>query len=312
MKLNTKNKKQILSYELSKQAIMILLTTLLCLTYAGPGDAGVALLKIPVDARVIGMGEAGAAYVENASALYYNPANLGRIKGIDFLLMHNAWLLGMSHEYLGFAFKLKEIGTLGLSFNYWSSGSIQGITIRGDTIPGYYFSAADWILNFGYGKDLNDFAFGLGFKFISEKNESLSTSAIGFDLGTSYKSPVKGLKFGLSLSNLGTKIKLDQESFPLPLICRIGWNYTIKNLGIVQDLIVSNADKLGVGVGIEYWVAEIMALRLGYKNGSDYDGFSGLRAGFGVSLKNFGLDYGISPYGKLGISHRISLCFKKI
>lgn len=45
---------------------------------------------------------------------------------------------------------------------------------------------------------------------------------------------------------------------------------------------------------------------------SDYSGLSGLRAGFGISLKNFGIDYAVSPYGKLGISHRISLYFRKI
>lgn len=292
--------------------ITILLTTLLCLLYAGPGDAGVALLKIPVDASIVGMGEAGVANVSKASALYYNPAGLGKIQGIDVMTMHNIWLLGMSHEYLGLGFKLKALGTTGISFNYWNSGTIQGITIRGDTVPGYYFSAKNWILNLGFGKEIKDFSIGFSFKFISEKNESLSTSAMGFDLGTVYKLPIKGLNLGISLSNLGTEVHLDQESFPLPIICRAGWNYTIKNLHFAQDFILSNADKLGVGIGAENWIAEIMALRLGYRTGSDYSGLSGLRAGFGISLKNFGIDYAVSPYGKLGISHRISLYFRKI
>ena len=84
------------------------------------------------------------------------------------------------------------------------------------------------------------------------------------------------------------------------------------NLGFAQDFIISNADNLGVAVGAEYWVAEIMALRLGYRNGSDVDGISGLRAGLGIVLKGFGLDYGFAPYGRLGLTHRFSLSFKVI
>ncbi|MCK4673569.1 hypothetical protein KAT67_06260, partial [candidate division WOR-3 bacterium] len=66
-----------------KKLIIILLITIINLLYAGPGDAGAAFLKIPVDARVCGMGEASVAYIDNASALYYNPAGLGKIKSIE-------------------------------------------------------------------------------------------------------------------------------------------------------------------------------------------------------------------------------------
>ncbi|MEO0185925.1 MAG: PorV/PorQ family protein [candidate division WOR-3 bacterium] len=280
--------------------------------YAGPGDAGAAFLRIPVDARVVGLGEAGVSYIDNASALYYNPAGLAYIQKFGFLFMHNAWLLGMNHEYLACAFNLKNIGTLGIAFNYWGSGSIQGVTIRGDTIPGYFFSASDWTINLGYAKEIRDLCLGMGFKYLSEKNESLSTSAMAVDMGAMYRTPVKGLNIGLSFSNVGTSVKLDQESFSLPVLIRLGWRYNIRDFNITQDFVFSNGDKMGVGAGIEYWIAQMLALRLGYRTGSDYDGLSGLRAGFGVLLKGFGIDYGVAPYGKLGISHRFSLYWKQL
>lgn len=285
------------------------IASLLC---AGPGDAGAAFLRIPVDARVVGLGEAGVSYIDNASALYYNPAGLAYVQKINILFMHNAWLLGMNHDYLACAFNLKNIGTLGVAFNYWSSGSIQGVTIRGDTIPGYYFSASDWIINLGYAKDVKELSLGIGFKYLSEKNESLSTSAMAVDFGAIYHTPVKGLNIGLSFSNLGTSVQLDQERFPLPMLIRFGWRYNINDFNITQDFIFSNGDKLGVGAGLEYWIAQVLALRVGYRTGSDYKGFSGLRAGFGVLLKGFGIDYGVAPYGKLGISHRFSLYWKQL
>ncbi len=279
---------------------------------AGPGDAGAAFLRIPVDARIVALGEAGVSYIDNASALYYNPAGLVYVPKFNFLFMHNAWLLGMNHEYLACAFNLKNIGTLGIAFNYWGSGSIQGVTIRGDTIPGYYFSASDWTINLGYAKKIRDLFVGMGFKYLSEKNESLSTRAMAVDMGAIYCTPLKDLNIGLSFSNLGTSLKLDQENFPLPLLVRLGWKYNIRDFNITQDFLFSNGDKMGVGAGVEYWIAKMLALRLGYRTGSDYDGFSGLRAGFGILLKGLGIDYGVAPYGRLGISHRLSIHWKQL
>jgi len=53
----------------------------------------------------------------------------------------------------------------------------------------------------------------------------------------------------------------------------------------------------------------VLALRVGYRTGSDVDGFSGLRAGLGLSLHGIGVDYAFAPYGKLGASHRISISY---
>jgi len=293
-------------------SVIISLITTTNFVFAGSGDAGAAFLKIPVDAKVCAMGEAGVAYIDNASALYYNPSGLEKVKTFNILFMHNAWLLGMNHEYFAGAYNFKKIGTFGIAFNYWGSGDIQGVTIRGDTIPGYYFSASDWTINIGYGQNFGGLSFGGGFKFLSEHNESLSTSAIGFDIGAMFKPQIAGLGIGASISNIGTSIELDQEGFPLPVLIRLGWRYNLAKFGFTQDLIFSNADKLGIGLGMEYQVAEILAIRFGYRTGSDVNGLSGLRAGLGISLKGFGINYAVAPYGKLGTSHRISIFFTVI
>jgi len=295
-----------------KKVLIAISICVIGLVYAGPGDAGAAFLKIPVDARIIGIGEAGAAYIDKASALYYNPAGLGKIETIDLLFTHNEWLLGMNHEYLAMAFNLKKLGTFGIAFNYWGSGSIQGVTIRGDTIPGYYFSASDWTLNLGYGKNFQNISLGIGFKFLSEKNESLSTSAMASDLGIMYKLPIKGLVTGLSITNIGTSVKLDKESFSLPIMLRMGWKYSLYNFSFAQDLIVTNSDNISLASGAEYTIAEILLLRLGYKTGPSYEGFSGLRCGIGIMTKGIGIDYAFVPYGSLGVSHRFTISFRKM
>ena len=288
-----------------KKVFILFMTFSTVLVYA---SVGAAFLKIPVDAKICGIGEAAAAYVDNPSALFYNPAGLVNIESFNLFFMHNEWLLDMNHEYVAAGFGSKDIGTFGLSFNYWGSGEIQGITIRGDTIPGYLFSASSWSMNFGYGKAFGKFAFGLGFKFIGETNESLSTSAYAGDIGGMYDLPITGLKIGGSVSNLGTNLKLDQETYSLPILGRSGWRYDYKFIGVTQDFIFS--ENFGVAIGVEYRIREILALRLGYRTGSNTEGFSNLRAGLGVYFKGFGLDYAFAPYGKLGMTHRFSISFR--
>ena len=273
-------------------------------------STGAAFLKIPVGPRVVGTGEAAVGYIDDASALFYNPAGLANVPTFDILLSHNQWFLDMNHEYVAGAFGLEELGMFGLALDYWGSGSIQGVNIRGETIPGYLFSAADWSLNFGYGRSIADFSLGLGAKFIHQQHESLSTSAWAFDAGAMYKTPLQGLNVGLAAVNIGTKPKLYQENYSLPLQVRLGWRYDYRIVGVAQDFIFSETEKPGIATGLECRPVEIVALRVGYRTGSDYDGFSGLRAGLGLSWQGIGVDYAFAPYGKLGSSHRISIAYR--
>ena len=270
---------------------------------------GAAFLKIPVGPRVCGMGEAAVAYIDDASALFYNPAGLANVPTFDVLLAHNQWLLDMNHEYVAGVYGNDELGRFGLAFDYWGSGAIQGINIRGETIPGYTVSAADWSLNVGYARSISDFSFGLGVKFIHQQQESLSTSAVALDAGAMYKTPLTGLRAGLSVANIGTKAKLYQESYGLPLQARLGWRYDVGIVGVTQDFILSETEKPGIAAGAECWPVQVLALRVGYRTGSDVDGFSGLRAGLGLSWQGIGVDYAFAPYGKLGASHRISISY---
>jgi len=273
-------------------------------------STGASFLKIPVGPRVCGTGEAAVAYIDDASALYYNPAGLASVLSFDVLLAHNQWLLDMNHEYVAGVYGSEGLGKFGLAFDYWGSGPIQGINIRGETIPGYTVSAADWSLNLGYARSFSDLSVGLGLKLVHDQHESLSTSAVAFDAGAMYKTPLKGLKAGLSVANIGTKGKLYHESYSLPLQARLGWRYDIGIVGVTQDFILSETEKPGIAAGAECRPVQMLALRLGYRTGSDFDGFSGLRAGLGLSWHGIGVDYAFAPYGKLGASHRISVSYR--
>jgi len=285
----------------------ILLLFLPVLVVAG---TGAAFLKIPVGPRAVGMGEAAVSYIDDASALYYNPAGIANVPTFDVLLSHNQWFLGMNHEYVAGVYGIEGIGKFGLAFDYWGSGSIQGVNIRGETIPGYIFSAADWSLAAGYGRSFSDLSFGLGFEFIHQQMESLSSSAWAFDVGVMYKTPLEGLKVGASVANVGPMTELYQEIYGLPVQGRLGWRYDYNIVGVTQDFIISETEKPGIAAGVECRPVELIALKVGYRTGSDYAGFSGLRAGLGVSWQGIGIDYAFAPYGQLGMAHRVSISYR--
>jgi hypothetical protein len=287
--------------------------TIVLLALAAPvllrANTGAAFLKIPVGPRVVGMGEAAVAYIDDASALFYNPAGLANVPTFSALFAHNQGFLDMNQEYVAGVYGSEGLGKFGLALDYWGSGSIQGISIRGETIPGYVFSATDWSLDLGYARSFSDFSVGLGLKLIREQNESLSTSAVALDAGAMYKTPLKGLQAGVSVANLGTKAKLYEESYSLPLEGRLGWRYDISVIGVMQDFILSGTEKPGIAAGLECRPVQILAIRAGYRTGSDYDGFSGLRAGLGLNWHGIGVDYAFAPYGKLGASHRVAISY---
>jgi hypothetical protein len=286
------------------------LISLLAATALLPAATGLVFLKIPVDAAVCGAGEAAAAWLSAPSALYYNPAGLGRVQSFAGLAMHNEWFLGMRHEYVAAGWGTPEMGGVAASFNYWTSGDLQGITWRGDTIPGYVFSASDWSVALGYGRSFGPFAVGAGAKFVQERNDSLVGTALAFDAGVMYRPPVEGLQAGVSVANLGPKFRLDQDRSTLPWTVRAGCRYDYSIAGVTADVIYSPDERPGFAVGAEVRPVGLLALRVGYRSGSDVEGLAHLRAGLGVSYLGIGLDYAFAPYGALGMTHRLSLSYR--
>lgn len=290
---------------------LALLVTSLPVSAGDPGTAGAVFLKLGVDGRAIAMGEAQTGFADNANALYWNPAGLSRIKGLELAFMHNFYFQGMHHDYLGLAVPLGNRGSVGLAAYYWTSGTIMGMDQNG--LPTSEFSAWDLALGLYYANRFNRLlSAGCGIKTIIEKNEQEGGSAYAVDAGLLFRPPLTGLGFGVSIQNVGTRMKLVEESYPLPLTLRLGAAWEIPGTGaaLAADIGLPQDDTAVVSIGGEYWIAGLFALRTGYKSGSDLGAIAGLRAGCGFNLPKIGIDYAFAPYGELGNSHTVSLLVK--
>jgi len=119
-------------------------------------------LSIGAGARLMGMGGAGSAMVDDASAGYWNPARLINVPGkLDFSLMHSEYFAGLAkYDFGSVAYKLDSNSAIGLSMIRFAVDDIpntlelidQEGNIRYDRIT--TFSAADMGLLFSYARKM--------------------------------------------------------------------------------------------------------------------------------------------------------------
>ncbi len=79
-------------------------------------------LQIGVGSRAIGMGGAFVATANDASAMYWNPAGLGKLNSAELIFVHTNWLADITFDYAGVILPLGKIGTLGAGITHTEHG----------------------------------------------------------------------------------------------------------------------------------------------------------------------------------------------
>lgn len=311
-------------------------------TYAG-SSAG-QFLKIGVGARAEGMGSAFVAVSNDASAIYWNPAVISRLENNSALFSHTYWLAETSHNFAGIIVKLMNGHSLALNYTSLTMDDMQVTNEFYQEGTGEYFSVSDMALGISYAFNLtNDFSVGFTAKYILQNIWHMNASAFALDVGIFYLTPVEGLSLGMSITNVGSKIKYEGEdnfiyysfdpfkhgnndkifseikmdSWDLPLTFRVGLAYRIlkseiNNIVISADAVHPNDYNEYVNVGIEYSFRKTIFLRSGYKSLFKIDSEEGLTAGVGLLyyITDFipmKVDYSYSDFGRLKEVHKISV-----
>jgi hypothetical protein len=268
-------------------------------------------LKIGVGAEAMSMGESQVAATDDLYASYWNPAGLTRLQKPQIALMHNEWFAGINHEFVGFAAPLGNIGTVGVSSSYLSFGELQGRDRDGNETT--IFRPYDLALILSYARSFGSaLAFGTNAKLLREQIADETGTGIAFDFGALYNFSEMPLSLGFNAQHLGPRVKFVEEAFGLPVTFRLGVAYKLWNdaLTLTTDIIRPSDNDLAIGVGAGYTIGNILHLRTGYKykiGGNDLGAISGLTGGFGLTLRQFQLDYALVPFGILGLTHRFSL-----
>lgn len=279
------------------------------------GTCAAPFLKIGISARAFGMGEAQVALVDDSSSIYWNPAGLAKIARGDLTFTDNEWLSDIRYNFVGLGYNLGKLGAFGFGLSYLNYGDIQGYDPQGN--PTVEFGARDMAVYLSYARSLySSFRIGANFKYVVQKVDVESGGAVAMDLGLQYDTPLKGLSLGFSAANLGSELKLADQSAKLPVNIRSGLAYTLPlasgKFAVVTafDLVKPVDNEFQYNFGEEVSIMGVIIARVGYKANTDIAGFcTGL--GFKHSFGRIGLrlDYAYTTIkeSELGNTHQVTL-----
>lgn len=284
----------------------IIFSLILVLLYCLPAyaDSGVKFLSLETGAGPVGMGGAFTAYTAEPYSAAYNPAAIFGIKSMSGSFGHDTYWKNRRFEsgYVSFR-KGPIVYNVGLQFSEVSDlEARQTATVDSD----YNFSSPNLSLKFAGAFKINKtITAGLSLGWIFEKIDFYRGSAYTADLGLIVK-PRPDLTVGLSVLNIGTKMKINVEEYSIPTTLRVGAVYNYQNFKPALDLVYFD-NNMYLHFGGEYKIKDILFLRAGFRTGYDTKDIS---AGAGFVRRNIRIDYAFLPYkNKLGDSHIFSLTF---
>jgi hypothetical protein len=306
--------------------ILIVALILVCASpaFAGKeGTSGAQFLKIGVGARAAAMGDAYDSVASNAEAIFWNPSGLAGVQNHSISVSDNEWIAD-TRVISGAYAKRFGFGTFGVGVHYLMYGEMEETTVGNPDGTGRMFSSSDMAISVGMGRSLTDrFSVGGAAKIIRLNIDDVNSMGVCFDVGTQYMTGFRTLNMSIALQNLGPEMKYggtylelprdktqdrveeEFEQFSLPVIVRLGLSYTFfDNLILAVQGVHPNDGAERLDVGGEYWIANMIAIRGGYKYNYDAAEFAG---GVGVQFSPLSVDAAYTGMGRLDYALRLTV-----
>ncbi len=285
------------------------LATLAVVPTKAAGTAGAQFLKVAASARAVAMGSATSATSDDISSTQGNPAGLINIKDLQFTASHNQGLVDTQHQFVAVGSSFGD-SAVALSVVRMSYGSIERYTAS-DARDGS-FNAGSLAGGLTVAKKLNDsVSVGVTAKMVQESIDGATASTFAGDVGLAMKT--NGWELGAALQHLGGGLKFVQETADLPTTARVSAARHFLDNHLMLAVEASKPRDNGVSLhgGAEYLMGSVVSFRGGYTatpgNQAELGGLVGLSGGLGLDLGRFTLDYGVQPFGDLGLSQRVSV-----
>lgn len=193
-----------------------------------PVTSAVPFLRITPDTRSAGMGDVGIAIAPDANANYANIARTPFASSkIGIGVNYSPWLRDLSVNDVFIAslagyYKIDDRQALSASMRYFKLGQIQFTDQLGNDLNIY--NPKEFAIDLGYSRKLsNKFGIGIAIRYINSNLSSGNFNGQNYKAGSSvagdlhiYHHGVKengqGLNWGLTLSNLGSKVSYSSDA----------------------------------------------------------------------------------------------------
>lgn len=261
------------------------------------GTTGFVFLEIPVTPRYTALGETGISLADAGNeGLFINPALIaGQSRSQGLLFTYGQWYVDIKQQALAFTYRHSVLGTIGLQFIYFDYGTMEKtVNPKSDETGSYIslgtFDANSMVIGLSFGRNLTDkFAFGSTLKYAREKIDRYDADNFMVDIGFLYYTGFKSLRIGAFLQNFGLEANYAVEKFKMPQVLKLGLSTEVwgkidtPNHGtVLAEAVHPNDGNERIHLGTEWVLADILALRAGYKFGYKDEGLS---AGFGLRWK---------------------------
>jgi hypothetical protein len=299
------------------------------------GTVGFQFLKVPTDARSIGLSQSVVTTAEDASALLYNPALAARVPGLSLGLSRASHFEGtlFTTSYAGLIVPAGPV-VLGLSVQSLDSDEMDVTTEFQPTGTGQTFRFVDLAAGLTVAQQLSDlFSYGVTVRYVRESVFDLTTQTGTLDLGIAYDVGSTGARIGVAIRNFGldatpegsiTRVDPnaeggvaevdDFESITPPTTFLLGLSYDAlrahpdHRLTLASQLYRPNDNTETLGLAAEYTFRGLLVLRGGYRFGAEeYRGSLGAGLRFPGLGEDARIDYGYQSMEYLGDVHAFSL-----
>lgn len=234
--------------------IRLILIALMLITALGSlfaDNSAAVYTRMGVDARSVGMGGTGAAFLDNVTASFINPAVLADVKRIEFASstrQNMEW--DKSHHAAALGFNL-PFGYVALSWQNAHTSDIPGYTETGQYTG--TFSDSNHNLGISYAFSVSRFNFGLTPRLYMSEIDDDSTTGYGVDVGLLYHVN-RYFNFGFVARDLVSDYDGDGTRVSRVFIPSIA-AFPIPGLTIAADLVgIKDFDEPKLRLGAEYWV----------------------------------------------------------
>ncbi len=299
--------------------------------FAKVGTAGAQFLKLGLGTRGVAMGGAFVATADDPSAAFWNPACLVRVPGTQVQFTGTQWFADILYGGGVVSSHFDDIGTFALQFAMLQSGEMDVTTVEQPGGTGETFTCTDMVAGLSFSRMLTDrFSAGITAKYVREQWDDISAGGLAVDIGTLYDTGFKTLRIGMAIQHFGGELTPDgeyttwnsgedstevYESYSMPMTFKLGLAMDVVNtaphfLTVEVDGIHPSDNLEQLGIGMEYWFNNLVALRGGYRVNTDEEGLTA-GAGFRVPVggNTFTLDYAYADWNRLDMVHRASIGF---